>query len=584
MSELSRNELCVGIDLGTSNSLIATCKKDGDKLYTPVKSVDRKTDAKGGRKSDRLLPSYVFYIQGSDGKFAEPIVGDYAKEQYSALPFWVAKSIKSQMGLQNVTGLQEGTPDKTPEEVSARILKHLVCDLEKYYDEEIKDVVITVPANFDAAKREATLKAAEIAGIDVRNEDGTYDQDILLSEPEAVMYDLLNKVQNGEFDPILDFDTEKNVLVFDIGGGTLDITLHKIKKDTQNTSILDVDQIATNRFSSVAGDTFDNYVAEEMFKQYYESYRQQSLDIARNIKEKKNIIMPRLQMEAEQLKKEINGIYRDRNDRKKFFDKSKELSCGGAMPTGYNYNGYFTIEEYENIVSPLLGNEYTFDDYKRVEDISATENIIWPVLDVLRKAVKKLQTDSVTVDAVVISGGMSRLYLIENRLKEFFSCKVISVPDPDLAVAQGAVVYHYHQHQDSELMKKLHSKQSVDEEIDSSITHNNTKQNPNVFINSGKTILNESIYLGLRSGATKLLVEEGEELPFCSQVIHGFKIEKGQQKISIPIKQKSEVNDELKTIASGNIIFKQQIKKDMQVSIKFEITKSQLIKIIFISQ
>ena len=119
MSELSRNELCVGIDLGTSNSLIATCKKDGDKLYTPVKSVDRKTDAKGGRRSDRLLPSYVYYIQGSDGKFADPIVGDYAKELYSALPFLVAKSIKSQMGLQNVTGLQEGIPDKTPEEVSA---------------------------------------------------------------------------------------------------------------------------------------------------------------------------------------------------------------------------------------------------------------------------------------------------------------------------------------------------------------------------------------------------------------------------------------------------------------------------------
>lgn len=276
--------LCVGIDLGTTNSLIATCRFDNGKINTPVRSVSRAVDSRGSKKNDKVLPSFVYYPQGED---QTPQVGDFAKQQHVSVPFRVAKSIKSQMGKPSVTGLQEGIPDKTPEQISSRIIKHLLLDIERYYDEKITDVVITVPASFDPMQRLATLRAAEIAGVDVRNDDGSYDQDILLSEPEAVMYNVLNQIKKGEYDAQLDFDNEKKVLVFDIGGGTLDITLHTISKNKENPEVLDMDLLATNRFTPVAGDTFDMYVAEEMYKRYLSIYRQQMPAAAKAIEEKK---------------------------------------------------------------------------------------------------------------------------------------------------------------------------------------------------------------------------------------------------------------------------------------------------------
>ena len=269
----SYSSLCVGIDLGTTNSLIASCRCENGKINTPVKMTARIVDSRGTKRNDSLLPSCIYYQQDENGKNLEPIVGDFAKSMHASVPFRVSKSIKSQMGKANIDGLDASVPDKKPEDVSARIIKHLVSDLEKYYDETIKDVVITVPASFDPAQRLATLRAAEIAGIDVKNEDGSYNQGVLLSEPEAVMYYLLNQIKKGECDIRLDFSTPKNILVFDIGGGTLDITVHKVQRNAKNSDILNIDLIATNRFTPVAGDTFDQKVAEEMYDRYLAYYK-----------------------------------------------------------------------------------------------------------------------------------------------------------------------------------------------------------------------------------------------------------------------------------------------------------------------
>lgn len=154
----------------------------------------------------------MYYRQERDGEFT-PVVGDYAKRQYALKPWLVSRSVKSQMGEESVTGLSEEVPDKKPEEVSARILKHLIADAEDHFMCKIDDVVITVPASFNSAMREETLKAAEIAGINVRKEDGSFDDDMLISEPEAVMYDLINQIQEGLFDANIDF-SEKRELWF----------------------------------------------------------------------------------------------------------------------------------------------------------------------------------------------------------------------------------------------------------------------------------------------------------------------------------------------------------------------------------
>lgn len=570
-----KNELCVGIDLGTTNSLVATVRADGNRLKTPVKKVPRTIDGKGNRRNDVLLPSVVWYNPASE----MPIVGDLAKEAYRSAPYRVARSIKSQMGRPAVTGLQEDIPDHTPEEVSARILRHLLNDLEKYYGVEIRDVVITVPASFDPMQRIATLRAAEIAGLDVRNADGSYDEDILLSEPEAVLYDALNQIRNGDYDANLSFDREQKVLVFDIGGGTLDITLHAVRRNSENPEILDMDLIATNRFTPVAGDTFDELVAEEMLRRCCEVYQDQLPAAARRIAENKDSVMPDFRTFAEQLKVSINERHDDMAFQNRTLPEDYEFECGNMLTIGYAYNDVFTKREYEDCVRELMGWQYSYEDYRTIEEKGQTKDIIWPVLDVLRKGAKKLG-EELRVDAVILSGGMSRLYLVKERLEKFFGFHVFSASDPDMAVAQGAAVYHYHQHQDSELMKRLHAKEhsAAIAEAGKSERIAAERPMPDLFIRSGRMTMADSVYLGLRNGARMILAEEGQELPFESKR-SGLYVEAGQNMVCVPIQQKGVHANEFVTIASGNIQFRTKPDRDMPVSIRFDISRNQIITI-----
>ena len=112
----------------------------------------------------------------------------------------------------------------------------------------------------------ATVEAAELAGIKTKNQDGT-DRAILLSEPNAAIYDFINQINCGEIpDTVLDLSSPKKVMVFDLGGGTLDITMHEIRRRGENLETLKVDEIATNRYTLLGGDNFDKAIAEEMYK------------------------------------------------------------------------------------------------------------------------------------------------------------------------------------------------------------------------------------------------------------------------------------------------------------------------------
>ena len=194
------NELCVGIDLGTTNSVIATVNlKPNGSIVSKVVGIERAVDmynaggVKFAMKNEQTLPSFVYYVE--DRNF-EPVVGDFAKSRFGLVPHLVAKSIKSQMGNAVAEGLSPNVPDKTPAQISARILKHLLSNSAKIYRRNIDDAVITVPASFDSVMCEATLRAAEIAGIKIYNKNGTIRQ-ILLPEPQAVIYDFINQVHTA---------------------------------------------------------------------------------------------------------------------------------------------------------------------------------------------------------------------------------------------------------------------------------------------------------------------------------------------------------------------------------------------------
>ncbi len=569
------NDLCVGIDLGTTNSVLATIneKPNGD-IVSKVVEISRGVDiynavsgeAKLTMMKKPTLPSCVYYRQE---KNYEPLVGDFAKIQYPLRPYLVAKSIKSQMGKPLAEGLSPDIPDKTPAQISARTLRHMLREASRVYRCEITDAVITVPANFDSAMCKATRDAAELAGIRVRNSDGS-ERPVLLSEPNAVIYDLINQIHNGEISGrILDLSSPKRVLVFDLGGGTLDITMHEIKRRNDNADVLKVDEIATNRYTLLGGDDFDGKIAEAMYERYLKQYAKYP-DVVIELRKKKNVIMPQLMVYAEHLKLDLNErCGEDYSSGWDDDDDEIEIPTGGNMGgIGYSYDDIFSKEEIEEILSVFMAREIVYDDYKRITEISNTRNIIYPILDVLQKASAKLDTEDVIVDAVIVNGGMSKFYMVTDRLKEFFGFEPVVALDPDQSVARGAAVYHYYLHKYEEMQDDMRMLGDMEESGDKPERDRRPEDVPEreaavrakpereipMAIQWGSNILNDSLYLGVKNGAVHKIIPTGAELPYNSSVMTGFRIEPGQYMIAIPIKSRN-LDGTYRNIASGNISF-----------------------------
>lgn len=580
------NDLCVGIDLGTTNSVLATVnlKANGDivsKVVDLPRAVDVYNSAAGKARLNTqkkpLLPSCVYYREEHG---YEPLVGDFAKNQYALRPHLVAKSIKSQMGSAHAEGLADEIMDKTPAQVSARILQHMLREASKIYRTEIKDAVITVPANFDSVMCQATRDAAALAGIQVTNKDGS-ERPVLLSEPNAVIYDLINQVQNGEIsNHIIDLNSEKNVLVFDLGGGTLDITMHKIKRREDCPDVLKVDEIATNRYTLLGGDDFDRAIADVMFEHYQKQYSTSPM-VVRKLQQEKKAIMPQLLNYAEELKLELSERrqaessyaaddsfgWDDEEDAEEFF-------VGGNMGgIGYAYDDSFTQEAVEKILQPFMGKNLQLADYKKIDSLQDTKNIIYPVLDVLQKSAAKLGGE-VKVDAVIVNGGMSKFYMVTDRLREFFGLEPIVALDPDQAVARGAAVYHYYLHKYAKQMQEdmrmvgaeapalqpLPGKAAAPKAAAVAVQQR-------AAIEWGKNILNDSLYLGMRDGAVQELVAGGTELPYQSDYIKGFQLLPDKAEIAIPIKRRT-FGDTYQTIGNGHLKLEHGYKDGAYVAIR----------------
>ena len=582
------NDLCVGIDLGTTNSVLATVNiRPNGNIVSKVVDLDRAVDMYNPRgagtkftlKKFPILPSCVYY---NEEKNYQPIVGDFAKGRYTLRPHLVAKSIKSQMGNATAEGLLSNVPDKTPAQVSARILEHMLRNAAKIFHLEwIDDAIITVPANFDFIMRQATLKAAELAGIKIRKADGSPRQ-ILLSEPRAVIYDFINQVRNGEIaDIILDLSSKKNVMVFDLGGGTLDITLHEISRRPDAPEILNVQDIATNRYTLLGGDDFDLCLARTMYQHYLNQYAAHP-DIVKKIRQEERGVMSQLLNYAENLKLEVSTQKSDAfgGDDSGWWNEDEDFPVGGNIgATGYAYDDTFTTAQLEEIWRDFMGEELQFDDYKNADAIMKKfgnkKNIILPIIDVLGKASAKLGTHNVKVDAVIMNGGMSRLYLVINRLKKFFGFDPIVALDPDQAVARGAAVYHYFLHKyekelAGELNDELPEKKPAQIQTlpsgqnffpQSPYTQNLVQGKKNITAAArsigvvfGKNILNESFYLVLDSGNREEIIPAGEELPYMSKKFTGFNLKPGKCVVSVPIARR-EADGTYSIIAKGTITF-----------------------------
>jgi len=347
------NDIIIGIDLGTSNSEVSVVEQG------------KVTVIAGG--NNKILPSYV----GLDDN-GNIIVGEIAKNQYLLYPERTIKSIKRLMG-QN-TQVNLAGQEYSPQEISAIILKHLKQIAEKYLGQTVNKAVITVPAYFSDAQRQATREAGEIAGLEVVR---------MINEPTAAVLTYDAKQEE-----------KKQILVYDLGGGTFDVSVVNIESGV-------VEVLSSHGDNHLGGDDFDqkiiNHLLDHLQATYAVDARQHSKAMARinHAAEKAKLILsdqPYVQIDEEYLL-EHEGV-------------AVHLSIE------------LTRVQYEEMIEDYI-------------------NLTMDAMDTAMKGAKLTVTD---IDEIILVGGATRTPCIRERLLNEFGFEPHGEVDADLCVTMGAAI------------------------------------------------------------------------------------------------------------------------------------------------
>lgn len=352
----------IGIDLGTSNSVVSVLE-GGEPVII--------ANAEGFRTT----PSIVAFAKGSK----DVLVGETAKRQNVTNAERTISSVKRHMGTDwkfTVDG-----KDYTPQEISSRILQKLKRDAETYLGDKVSDAVITVPAYFNDAQRQATKEAGEIAGLNVLR---------IVNEPTAAA--LAYGLDKGNDDEM--------ILVFDLGGGTFDVSLLEISKDSDGFSTIEVK--ATAGDNVLGGDDWDSALVEHLVDKFKSVHNVELSD--------DKIAMQRLKDAAEQAKKEL----------------SSASSTTISLP-------YLTLTSEGPINLEESVSRAQFEEMTR----SLLERTVKPFEQVLADA--KVNVDD--VGHVVLVGGSTRMPAVVELVKKLTKGKSPNQNvNPDEVVAVGAAL------------------------------------------------------------------------------------------------------------------------------------------------
>jgi len=359
-----------GFDLGTSNSSIAYVDKTGKPHIIP------------NSDSQRVTPSVIFFDED------EIVVGDIAKENSKLHPEDVVSFIKRAMGEPDYLFERNGHSYR-PEEVSSFIIKKVVQDAEQALGEKITDVVITCPAYFGINEREATKKAGEIAGYNVRH---------IINEPTAAAI-AYGSVQTDE---------NRIVLVYDLGGGTFDITMIEIKPDS-------IQVICTGGDHNLGGKDWDDRIASNIAYEFQE-ITGSGEDILEDPDTCQEVLLA-----AEKAKKTLG---------------QRQKTAVIFIHDGKKLKIEITREKFEEITKALVERTIAFTH------------------EMLKKAGEKGYK---AFDEIILVGGATRMPQIANRIKKEFSIEP-KIFDPDEAVAKGAAIFGSKLALNDELIRKITKK------------------------------------------------------------------------------------------------------------------------------
>ena len=344
----------IGIDLGTTNSCVAVFE-GGEPIVIP------------NPEGARTTPSVVAF-----SKTGERMVGQVAKRQAITNPDRTISSVKREMGTNFKTSIDG--KDYTPQEISAMILQKLKADAEAYLGTSVTEAVITVPAYFSDAQRQATKDAGKIAGLEVKR---------IINEPTAAA------LAYG-----MDKETDQKIMVFDLGGGTFDVSLLEI-----SDGVFEV--LATAGNNKLGGDDFDQRVIDWMADKFK---AENGIDL-RNDK----MVLQRLKEAAEKAKIELSGMS----------SSNINLPFITANANGpLHFDATLTRAEFDRITADL---------------VDATMK---PTRQVLSDA----GVSASQIDKVLLVGGSTRIPAVQEAVKKFIGKDPFKGINPDECVALGAAI------------------------------------------------------------------------------------------------------------------------------------------------
>jgi len=343
----------VGIDLGTTNSVVAVLEGGEPTVIA---------NAEG----NRTTPSIVAF------KGEEVLVGELAKRQAITNPDNTVRSIKRQIG----TNWKEKFENKeyTPQEVSARILQKLKRDAESYIGEDVTDAVITVPAYFNDAERQATKEAGQIAGLNVLR---------IINEPTAAA--LAYGLENNE---------DQKILVYDLGGGTFDVSVLEISEGVFEVK-------STSGDSKLGGDDWDERVMEWLVDKFKSST---GIDISED-----KMAMQRIKEGAEKAKIELSST------------------------TETEVNLPF-------ITANDSGPQHLLEKLSRSEFEKITSDLVDRTKDPVNKAVKDAGLSFSDIQHIILVGGSTRIPAVQALVKSMTGKDPSKGVNPDEVVASGAAI------------------------------------------------------------------------------------------------------------------------------------------------
>ena len=344
----------IGIDLGTTNSCVAVM--EGGK---PVVIANN--------EGVRTTPSVVAFT-----KNGERLVGEPAKRQAVTNADKTISSIKRHMGTDYKVSIDG--KNYTPQEISAMILQKLKADAESYLGESVSEAVITVPAYFNDAQRQATKDAGKIAGLDVKR---------IINEPTAAA------LAYG-----LDNENEQKVMVYDLGGGTFDVSIIEI-----GDGVIEV--LSTNGDTRLGGDDFDQKIMDWMIDEFKKA---EGVDLSTD-----KMALQRLKEAAEKAKKELSSATTT-NINLPF------ITATADGPKHFDMN--LTRAKFEELVSDLV------------------ERTAIPV----QNAMKDAGLNYSDISKVLLVGGSTRVPCVQEKVKQLTGKEPNKSLNPDECVAVGASI------------------------------------------------------------------------------------------------------------------------------------------------